>query len=41
MKINYTMCISKNFNRFVCNKTKKIKNIFSNVVYNASVVKKY
>ena len=32
----------KDFNRFMCNKTKhKNKNIFANVVYNVLVVKKY
>ena len=32
----------KDFNRFMCNKTKnKIKNIFVNVVYNILVVKKF
>ena len=32
----------KNFNKFMCNKTKnKIKNTFANVVYSALLVKKF
>ena len=41
MKTNLIMCI-KDFNRFMCNKTKnKNKNIFVSVVYNDLVVKKF